>query len=132
MILPASRFKRFHLPALLWALCIYISSSIPSTRLPNVGILNADKVVHFLVFFVLAWLLDRSLRNVRLPWVARHHLALTVALTTVYGALDELHQAFVPGRNSSLLDLSADVGGALIFVAIFRFRSRSRGLPPEV
>jgi VanZ family protein len=133
MILPASRFKRFHLPALLWALLIYISSSIPSVSLPAVRILNADKVVHFLVFLVLAWLLDRSLRNVpAIPWVARYHLALTVVLTTVYGALDEVHQAFVPGRNPSFLDLSADVGGALLYVAIVWFLGRRRGPAPEV
>jgi VanZ family protein len=128
MILPASRFKRFHLPPLLWALLIYISSSIPSERLPAIRIVSADKVVHFLVFFVLAWLVDRSLRNMpAVPWAARHHLVLTIGLTTVYGALDEVHQMFVPGRNPSLLDLAADLAGAVLLVVIVAVRRRRRG-----
>lgn len=35
---------------------------------------------------------------------------------TAYGIVDELHQSFVPGRTSSVLDVLADVVGAVTVV----------------
>jgi VanZ family protein len=44
--------------------------------------------------------------------------AATLLITTAYGASDELHQMFVPGRSPELYDLFADaVGGALGLIA---------------
>jgi hypothetical protein len=40
------------------------------------------------------------------------------ALTVLYGALDETHQAFVPGRVASEADLATDAAGALMGVAL--------------
>ena len=34
----------------------------------------------------------------------------------LYGMTDEFHQQFVPGRFSSLMDIAADVAGAVIAV----------------
>ena len=44
--------------------------------------------------------------------------ALAFALTVLYGVLDELHQAFVPGRVASEADLVLDAAGALFGVAV--------------
>ena len=40
-------------------------------------------------------------------------------LTIVYGATDELHQAFVPGRDPSWTDLGFDSLGALIGLLVW-------------
>ena len=39
---------------------------------------------------------------------------LTFALTVLYGAADEVHQAFVAGRTASEADLGLDAVGALV------------------
>ena len=44
--------------------------------------------------------------------------SLAFALTVLYGVLDELHQAFVPGRTASEADLGLDAVGALIGVGL--------------
>jgi VanZ family protein len=39
---------------------------------------------------------------------------IAIALTTAYGATDEIHQLFVPGRSAEIYDLFADaIGGGI-------------------
>jgi VanZ family protein len=40
-----------------------------------------------------------------------------VLLVIVYGASDEFHQYFVPGRQADVFDLMADSLGAVVLVA---------------
>ncbi len=114
------RFIKFQLPAILWAAIIYISSSIPTAKLPSVDFPSFDKGVHFIIFFTLAALTHRAVRfQNRVPFAAKHHVFSTVLLVVLYGLVDEFHQYFVPGRNPSVLDLIADAIGALIYLALF-------------
>ena len=70
-----------------------------------------DKVAHASVFAVLAWALDLALWHSRpdLPMYRRH--LLVFGIVAVFGATDEWHQAFVPGRACELSDWMADIGG---------------------
>jgi VanZ family protein len=73
-----------------------------------------DKVAHATVFGLLAWVLDLALQRNRpdLP-LYRRHLLVFMAVA-FYGATDEWHQLFVPGRSCEFGDWLADaVGGAL-------------------
>jgi VanZ family protein len=51
-------------------------------------------------------------------------------LATLYGAGDEVHQMFTPGRNSDIADALADAVGAaaggLLMGAVKRHRTRRR------
>jgi UDP-2,3-diacylglucosamine pyrophosphatase LpxH len=77
-----------------------------------------DKLAHASAFGALALALDLTLRHTRpgLPLYRRHLLVfLAVAL---YGATDEWHQRFVPGRACELADWLADVVGAALALTI--------------
>ena len=37
---------------------------------------------------------------------------IIITLTSIYGAVDELHQSYVPGRDASVFDWIADTLGA--------------------
>ncbi|MDP2876060.1 MAG: VanZ family protein, partial [Holophaga sp.] len=72
-----------------------------------------DKVAHFSAFGTLAVCLEWALRWTRhdLP-VYRRHLFIFLAVAC-FGAMDEWHQHFVPGRASEFSDWVADATGAL-------------------
>ena len=59
------------------------------------------------------------------------------AIATLYGAFDEVHQGFVPGRTRDVRDWLADAMGAAAAVvavwlsAILLRSRRARGAPPR-
>jgi VanZ family protein len=107
------RFVRYQLPALLWALLIFISSSLPAHVFPSMTIFRYDKLIHLLLFGMLALFVYRALTlpsvQYRFSWP---RAILTVILVTLFGAGDEVHQHFIPGRSSEIADAVADFSGA--------------------
>lgn len=86
------------------------------------------KLGHFTEFGILAFLYAGLFSRIKSLTDARARmLALIVAV--LYAASDELHQAFVPGRSSSIVDVWIDAGGALmalLVVAMIRWIRQSR------
>jgi VanZ family protein len=121
-------FVRFQVPAIAWAVLIFVSSSIPSANLPNLNIFGAgtDKVIHFCIYAFFAGLAYRAFRyQKKWAFISRHALLLTVTAVIVYGTSDEFHQVFVPGREPDVFDLAADTAGALVFVTFAWLKDRS-------
>lgn len=101
--------------AIGWAGLIWALSSISRPWLPTAGSLPVDKIAHAIVFGILGALVLRALASGR-PSL-RVALA-AIALAAAYGGIDELHQRFVPGRQSSIADVVADAVGASLAVGI--------------
>jgi len=101
------------LPALLYAAVIFALSAQanPLQSLPP-EILVHDKLLHLLEYAVLGALLVPGLRLA--GFSARGALLLAVALASLYGVTDEVHQSFVPGRTADVFDWMADTVGAAI------------------
>ena len=80
-----------------------------------------DKVAHFAVYAALAALL----------WIASgaRMSLLVIAATIAVGALDELHQAGVPGRSADAMDFLADTCAVAATVAVLAIKARQKGLP---
>lgn len=108
-------------PAIAWAGVIYGLSAQPTVPAPDVP--NIDKVLHFGAYAVLGGLLAFAAHRSALPvWVA-------VLLGLAYGATDEIHQMFVPGRSPDVWDWAADAAGvAAATYLYFRWRM-GRGAP---
>ncbi len=99
-------------PPILYALVIFYLSS-QSNPLPGLRLHVWDKALHALEYGGFAALLARALRGEG----ASHMTAMIGALViaSAYGASDEWHQSFVPGRDSSIFDWMADtIGGATL------------------
>ena len=119
---------KWWLPVLIWMGVIFAGSSIGS--IPRVGGSALDglihRVAHILEFTVLGLLVLRALSRKR-P-VTRREIFWTLIVVAVYGASDEFHQRFTPGRSSEALAVLFDVAGGALGVWIYRGWSRRHGM----
>ena len=107
----------YWLPAVLYAGMIYYmsSQSHPEEQLPAFVLKDiSDKVLHAVEYAGLAVLCYRAFRWAAGPSVARQALVLAIVTASIYGVTDEVHQFFVPFRESSWLDWLADTAGAAV------------------
>ena len=109
---------RLWLPVAIWAGLIFALSSIPDL---GTGLGGWDlvlrKLAHAAEFAVLGALLVR----------ATHRAGLAVTLGVLYAVSDELHQAFVSGRQGSPADVAIDAVGVACGVLLWQ-RARARSL----
>jgi VanZ family protein len=105
----ASRVLSAWLPVVAWAGLIFTLSSIPDL---GTGLGGWDlvlrKLAHAGEYAILGALLLRALERV---WGA-------FLLGAAYAVTDEVHQAFVPGRQGSPLDVAIDAAGVAVGVAL--------------
>ncbi len=103
------------LPTLGWTAVLFMLSAQSSPISPRRFGLS-DTAAHFLVYTVLGVALAWGQRRSR-PRVPHW---LTLGFGAVYGASDELHQAFVPGRTPAVSDFVADCAGVVAgYLAVF-------------
>jgi VanZ family protein len=101
---------RLWLPVVAWAALIFALSSVPDLGTGLGGWdLALRKLAHAAEYAVLGALLARALAA---PAVA----ALAGVL---YAVSDEVHQAFVPGRTGSPLDVAIDAAGVVAGVLLW-------------
>ena len=114
----------YWLPAVLYAgMIFYMSSqSHPEEQLPSFVLKDvSDKVLHAVEYAVLGGLCYRAFRwGVNGP-VASYALLVAIVTASLYGVTDEVHQFFVPFRESSWLDWLADTAGATVGAMSWRF-----------
>jgi len=90
---------------------IFFVSAEPSAPLPE---RVSDKAAHLAAYAVLAVLSARAVGGGP-PRRLTPTIALAAfAITSGYGAFDELHQMFVPGRCADMADWYADSAGAVV------------------
>jgi VanZ family protein len=115
---------------------IFFASSVPGDQLPGHF---WDKAVHFLVYGGLGVLFLLPLTEATVDRLTVRAGILAILFAVVYGAFDEIHQAFTPERTPDLRDLLADGLGAslgvlvvFVLVAIWKRLARLRQGSGEV
>lgn len=106
------------IPAILMMAVLFRLSASPSV---GEGWLVApwDKVVHATAYACLSWCY--ALWWNKDVWTEKtiSRIAIVVILCSLYGASDEFHQSFVPGRCMDILDWVADTTGALVGASVY-------------
>lgn len=115
-----------YIPLVIYWIMLFTATSLPASNLPSVAV--GDKIKHFSAFFGLSVLLSLTLiyQN-KILLFKKYFLAAALVISSIYGLLDEIHQSFVPGRNSEFLDWLADTIGAaagafIVFYLLKKFK----------
>lgn len=105
------------LAALLAA--VAFESTLPAT-INNDVLPHLDKIIHFLVFGLVAWLLASAM--------AAHHrlfesgflvVFISLVLVALLGVADEWIQSFTPSRHAEVGDVLADIAGGFVFLLVY-------------
>ncbi len=99
----------------LWAAVLFLLSSMSD---PGPGSIEVnDKLVHFVLYAVLGVTLSHARTSGRSDDRAEGHGMIAhwimISAGVAYGASDEWHQSFVPGRDPDVRDLLADSVGVV-------------------
>jgi len=107
----------YWVPVALYAGAIFFLSaqSHPEEHLPSFLLKDvSDKVLHAVEYAVLGGLCYRAFRWGLSEQMAARALIIAIVTASLYGVTDEVHQLFVPFRESSWQDWLADTIGAVI------------------
>ena len=109
-----------YIPLIIYWVILFTATSLPVERLPSIGF--TDKINHFIAYFILAVLLNLTLIYQRKSQLLFEKAPIsTIVICLFYGALDEVHQLFVPGRSAETLDWVADALGTTAAVLLIYF-----------
>jgi hypothetical protein len=111
----------------VWIVITFIMTHAPELILRTTLQPGLATIVHAGMFFVLCWFVKRAFDHQEwVPQIRRGALPGSFIFCCIYGVLDEFHQDFLPGHTSSLLNLIAGIGGALLFAAIVMVSGMNR------
>jgi VanZ family protein len=122
-----------YIPAPVTALAIWTLSSFSTLPLPDTGLQFFDKLLHATAYAALAFFV--ALMFTPHQWDGRTWkiFLLVVLISASYGGLDEFHQSFVPGRDTSFYDWLADLAGSCTGAGMFTMilKTQTTGSDPE-
>jgi len=127
--------RRARIAAALWGGFLFLVTSWPNPPAVAAGGFPLDKLTHFLLYGVEAFLLHRAIEWKGRPGFTWSRVLAIAGTMTLWGALDEAHQNWIPGRRTDSADLAADIAGGTVGALLggdsFSRRSRSdrRGGP---
>ena len=107
-------------PAILYASLLFWISSLSQPNAPDFGLEWGDKINHAGAFAIMTVLWFRASGWFYPETSDTRRLMSVVFLVALYGATDEIHQSYVPGRFADLSDWIADIIGAVLAAAIIR------------
>ncbi|HEX5135133.1 MAG TPA: VanZ family protein [Thermoanaerobaculia bacterium] len=105
--------KRARIAAALWGGFLLLLTSWPNPPAIPAGGFPLDKLTHFVLYGVEAFLIDRAFPRKGRPGLALGRVLAITGVMALWGMLDEAHQEWIPGRRMDSGDLLADVSGAV-------------------
>jgi VanZ family protein len=107
-----AKFIKFWLPVLICMGVIFYFSSFKGKDIPSIFYFQ-EIVYHFSIYLILCFLFARALKNSYSGMQLARIVLFSILFGIIYGLTDEFHQAFIPGRSVSGMDLFIDSLGSL-------------------
>ena len=104
----------FLIPVVGISLAIILLSNQATFDLPVWNIIGFDKVAHLSAFFGYGLCVQFAYSGIVNTPLKKKIILYTILISALFGASDEIHQYFVPGRTCDIFDFIADVLGALL------------------
>lgn len=116
---------RFWWPVIAWMVVIGTLTTLPiSPGTWTQSVPHVDKLVHFLLYLGLGWLLGRAVGLSK--GAGRSLFVLALLGGILFAAADEWHQEMLPTRQASLADWLADTGGVWLGLFLYKWAARQR------
>lgn len=109
-----------YIPVALLALAFFVESSFPQPEFIDLSIHLRDKIFHFIGYFVLGLSVQMAAYRRNINIKTSTLLWITLLFGSIYGASDEIHQYFVPGRSCDILDWLADTLGSFSSILLYK------------
>jgi len=107
-----------YIPLIVYWITLFIMTTIPADKIPHLFD-NQDKYEHFIAYCGLAILLSLALYfQKKSILISSNAFLFTLLFVLTYGAVDELHQNFIPGRYCDFYDWLADSFGGILGIGI--------------
>lgn len=119
-------FLRYNLPAILWAVVIFIVCTMPGDELPTSPLFNIphfDKIVHLFLYTVLECLLMLGFtKQYSYGKISKYALGMSLSINICYGGIIEILQGTIfIERTADFFDFMANTSGAFLGLLIFKF-----------
>jgi len=128
-------FLKKIIPALLWAIVIFILTCMKPSGLPHVSLWNlpADKFVHAFLFGVLAHFLVYGFAMQHIyKYLRSSPLIFAFLVVVTYGGVIELLQKYIfTWRSAEWWDWICDLLGALLVIVLLRNFYRKKYFTPH-
>ena len=108
-------FLRYNQLSIIWTIIVFFFCVIPAKQIPDPEIPGFDKVVHFIMFFMLSYLWTIGLIKQH-SYKSLQKKAIFIAMLSsfLFGIFTELFQYLLTeSRSGELNDLLADVLGVI-------------------
>ncbi|RKZ33935.1 VanZ family protein [bacterium] len=117
-------FKKYTIISIVYSIAIFILSASPRLG-GGIEFPFFDKILHFIAFMILAFLLIRAIKE---NSSTNKYIFYTIIISALYGISLEVVQYYIPGRECNFWDWIADFVGTLvgIFISIPRVRLHNK------
>ncbi|MDA3814264.1 MAG: VanZ family protein [Candidatus Cloacimonetes bacterium] len=112
------KIKHYKIAFYIWTGILFTLTSIPKLQSPINDSLNVDKLAHFMVYMIFAYLFMKMFDEKQFI----KKLKLLSVLAVIIPIFDELHQIPIPGRSFSYNDILADFLGFLAVIIYFKIK----------
>jgi len=106
--------RRYALAALIYCAIIFYESSHAIPYKVDQMLPGIDKIVHACIYGTLAAIVSIGMRKSGREYTPRVQFVVPILVAMLYGASDEFHQYFVPGRSCDPLDELSNTAGAIL------------------